>query len=281
MAELKGSFGFKMGNFEFRVISDGTFPVPDTQPEESLGQYKMQSGQTMGMSGLFIRTGEHTVLVDTGWGVGVEPDAGKLVQNLQRAGIQCSEIDKVILSHAHPDHMGGNTDAEGKCVFPNARFVLWRKEWEFWTSEPDLTPVNLGEDEKQKMVDSAQKNLISIQDRLELVDGDKEIIPGIELIRAPGHTPGHIVLVISSGTEQLLCTCDLFRDPLDLVNPDLCLSFDYLPEEGRRTRMQILSRIAATNPLVFATHFPFPGLGHIGKRDGEWFWQPIEIKGET
>jgi len=166
----KDSFPFKVGNFECLAISDGTFPVPGAQPGQSFGQYEMQPGQIMEVTGLFIRTPEHAVLIDTGWGVGVEPDAGKLLQNLQAAGIQRTEIDTVILSHGHPDHIGGNTDAEGNPAFPNARYIMCRKEWEFWTSGPLLSQID--ERFKHTMLDAVQKNLIPIKDRFELIDDD-------------------------------------------------------------------------------------------------------------
>lgn len=277
----KDSFHFKVGNFECLAISDGTFPVPGAQPGQSFGQYEMQPGQIMEVTGLFIRTPEHAVLIDTGWGVGVEPDAGKLLQNLQAAGIQRTEIDTVILSHGHGDHIGGNTDAEGRPVFPNARYIMCKEEWESWTSDPNLTHIDVEESVRQMFIEGVQKNLIPIKDQLDLIDGDTEIMPGIELIRAPGHTPGSIVMVMSSGTEQLLGAFDIFHQPLEIERPDLYDTFDISIEQASRTRIQILSRFGTTNPLVFASHFPFPGLGHIVQRGDAWSWQPIEIKDKT
>jgi glyoxylase-like metal-dependent hydrolase (beta-lactamase superfamily II) len=98
---------------------------------------------------LFINTGRNRVLVDTGGGAGSVPSGGKLLQNLQAEGIEHMDIDVVILTHGHPDHIGGNTNAKGKPAFPNARYVMWKDEWDFWISEPDLAQLKVEDDIKQ------------------------------------------------------------------------------------------------------------------------------------
>ena len=115
---------------------------------------------------------------------------------------------------------------------------------------------------------------MAIQDQFDLIAVDTRIATGIEIILAPGHTPGHIVPVISSGSEQLVCICDLAHHPLEFVQPDLCLP-DFAPEQARATRTQILSRIEENSMLVFACHFHFPGLGHIVQQGDVWLRQPI------
>ena len=276
MVALQESYRFNIGHFECLVINDGMLWIPGIENLNLPSQYYIQPEQISTVLCLFIRTGEHSILIDTGCGAGQHSGVGKLLQNLQTEGIKCAEIDTVILSHGHPDHIGGNTDAEGRLVFPNARYIMSQEEWEFLTANPDLTQLNIEESGRQTILASVQKNLIPIQDRLDLVDRDREILSGIELIKAPGHSPGHIVLVISSDTEQLLCTGDLFRQPLELTQPDLYISSDFAPEQAIRTRNQIIDRIIASNMLVFACHFPFPGLGHIVPKGEAWLWQPIE-----
>ncbi|MGD0794478.1 MAG: MBL fold metallo-hydrolase [Dehalococcoidales bacterium] len=277
-----GSFRFKIGNFECSVISDGMLTMPDTLSQPVPGQYHIiRPGQLMDVLCLFIKTGERAILLDTGLGVGGQPLGGKLLHNLKAEGVLPRDIDTVILSHGHGDHISGLTDAEGRPVFPSARYIMSKAEWEFWTSDPELTRLNLNEGARQMFRAAVQKNLIPIKDRLDLIDGETGIIAGIEFIRAPGHTPGHIMLSISSGTEQLLCTSDLVHLPSHLRRPDLYDIFDIAPEQGHRTKIQMLSRVVTPDVLVFACHFPFPGLGHIVKKGGGWLWQPIEIKGKT
>jgi glyoxylase-like metal-dependent hydrolase (beta-lactamase superfamily II) len=282
MVALKDSFRFNIGNFECSVISDGMLTIPHTPPKPVPGRYhEIHAGQLLDVLCLLIRTGEHAILLDTGLGTGGQPLGGKLLHNLKAEGVLPKDIDTVILSHGHGDHISGLTDAQCRPVFPNARYVMLKTEWEFWMSDLELTRLNLDERARKMFLAAVQKNLIPIKDQLDLIDGETEIMAGIKFIMTPGHTPGHIMLSISSGTEQLLCTGDLIHLPSHLVRPDLYDVFDIAPEQGYHTKIQMLSRVVTPDVLIFASHFPFPGLGHIVKKGDGWLWQPIEIKGKT
>ena len=113
---------------------------------------------------------------------------------------------------------------------------------------------------------------------MELIDGDAEVTAGIEVIKAPGHTPGGIVVVVSSGDERLVSTFDLIHQPSDLAWPTLYSVFDANPELGSRTRQQIFSHFMPSSPLVFACHFPFPGLGYIVPKGNAWLWKPSGLE---
>jgi len=283
----KNSYPFKIGNFECLVISDGDFAIPHheiftnapvSQVEQLLFKHGFKPGGiAIQATCLLVKTGQKLVLLDTGFGADFEPNVGKLAENLQAEGIKPADIDIVILSHAHLDHMGGNTDAEGKPIFSNARYIISRGEWEFWTWEPNL--ASLREDSfKQAQIMKVRKNLLPIQNRFNIIDYETEILPGIKAIAAPGHTPGHMMLAISSGNEQLLCTFDVTHYPFQLEQPDWYFVGDIIPERAVLTRRQVLNRASTDKVLVMACHFPFPGLGHIMK-DGEvWTWQPIKSR---
>jgi glyoxylase-like metal-dependent hydrolase (beta-lactamase superfamily II) len=237
----------------------------------------MQPGQIIDGQSLYVKTNENTVLIDTGHSPGDQKDTGKILKNLETFGVRRTEIDTVILSHAHGDHIGGNADTGGKPIFFNARYIISKQEWQFWTSDPGLKQLDEPEHVKQMFLESVHKNLVSIQDRLDLVDDEIEIVPGIGFIKAPGHTPGLIIPIISSGSAQLYCISDLFHLPIEIEKKDVFSPYDIEPEKARETRFQILSRVAKNNALVFASHLPFPGLGHVQKVNDLCLWQPIQI----
>jgi len=220
-----------------------------------------------------VDTGEHRVLVDTG-GDGLGPNTGKLLQNLQAERISPRDIDTVILTHGHPDHIGGNTVDGSESAFPNARFVMWKDEWDFWTSE--RAELELDEHVREVLLKFARKNLPPIQSQLDLIDHETEIVPGIKAVAAPGHTPGHMALAIASGGEQLLYISDAVLHPIHLEQPEWYAAVDFAPEQVVATRHRLLNRAAGEKALVLAFHFPFPGLGHVIQKEEAWQWQPVE-----
>jgi glyoxylase-like metal-dependent hydrolase (beta-lactamase superfamily II) len=290
------TFQFETGKLECVAVSDGTltyapptFPPPATllftnAPRERLEQvlleHKLQPEQWVEWTSpyicLVVNTGDHLILVDTGAG-GLAPTTGRLFQNLQTEGIAPEDIDTVILTHGHPDHIGGNTDAQGKPAFPNARYVMWKGEWDFWTSEQ--AEQRLDEHVRELLLKFACENLPPIQGQVELFDRETEIVPGIRAVAAPGHTPGHMALEISSEGEQLLCISDAALHPIHLEHPEWHAAVDFDPKQAVATRRRLLDRAASRKALVLAFHFPFPGLGRAVQKGEGWQWQPIETTG--
>ena len=260
MTKSSNTFRFNLGDYKCLVVRDGKCPVP-YQP-------------MIDVMCLLVKTPKYTVLMDTGCGHVFGLHAGHLKQNLKAAGINYIDINIVFISHAHSDHIGGNTDEKNSPSFPNARYYISKKEWEFWTGSPDLTchPESI----RQNMLDNIKKNLIPIAKRTTKVSGEKEIKPGFSFIRAPGHTPGNVTFKISSGNQNLICIGDIFHHPEEMEDINLYTA-PLMINNGIITRGKILSKALELNALAFACHFPFPGLGHIVKKGSIFNWQPLEI----
>lgn len=287
-----GNYRFRLGSFECIAVSDGTltyappnFPppaillfanAPSDSLEQTLREHDLTSEQWAEWISpyicLVVKTGEHRVLVDTG-ADGLGPNTGRLLQNLQAEGVAPEDIDMVIMTHGHPDHIGGNTDVKGKPAFPNARYVMWKDEWDFWTS--GQAERMLDEHSREVLMKFALGNIPPIQGQLELVDHETEIVPGIHAIAAPGHTPGHMALAISSQDDQLLCISDTVLHPIHVEYPEWCAAVDLVPEQLVATRQKLLNRAATEQALVLAFHFPFPGLGRVVPKGEAWQWQSI------
>jgi glyoxylase-like metal-dependent hydrolase (beta-lactamase superfamily II) len=206
---------------------------------------------------------------------GLAPTSGDLLKHLSAEGIAREEITTVVLTHAHPDHIGGVLDASGKPAFPNAQYVMSKTEWDFWTSNPDLHNLELDDGIKELLVITAQKNLLPLKGRIELLDGEKEVVPGVHVIPAPGHTPGHIALAISSSKAQLLHVADSVLHPMHLENPAWRNAFDLNQDDAATTRQRLLDRAVADNANVLAYHFPFPGIGRVIKSGNAWKWEAL------
>ncbi|HET7036747.1 MAG TPA: MBL fold metallo-hydrolase [Thermomicrobiaceae bacterium] len=285
-----GSYRFRVGDFQCLAVTDGVSAFPaavvfgnpsDTERERVLVAHGKPTDMVeSSLTSVVVDTGRNRVLIDTGVGA-FTPATGKLLANLRAAGVDPGEIDTVILTHGHPDHIAGTIDAEGLPAFPNARYVMRQGEWDFWTDEQVLAKAmagtlhNLGELD-QFMGAWARQYLPPIEPRLELIGGTEgeEIVPGIYALPAPGHTSHHMALTIASGNEQLLNLVDVAINPIHLAEPEWHPAFDWDPAQALATRRRIYDRAAADNARILIYHFPFPGIGRVRRAGRGWRWEP-------
>jgi glyoxylase-like metal-dependent hydrolase (beta-lactamase superfamily II) len=205
------------------------------------------------------------VLIDMG--------AGRLVQSLHEAGIEPGQIDTVIITHGHPDHIGRALDSEGQPMYANAQHSISKAEWDFWMAD-DPPPEAPG-----WFVELARKRFDGLRDRITFLEGESEIVPGVRAIPAPGHTPGHMIVAIPSGYDQVLYVGDAATHMLHLEYPDWHTSADVAPDQALATKRWVFDQAAADGALVVGTHFaPFPSLGTVVKQGEGWQWLPVDIK---
>lgn len=282
MAAPMSTYQFTVGKMEVTVIRDAGGPflpanifgsnVEEAERNAFFAEHGMQvvgDNLNVVIQNILVKNGDQYVLFDTGNGVA---GGGNLAATLVRLGVQPDQINTVLLSHYHPDHINGLTDAEGKSAFPNARVLVPQIEYDFLQSVGEGTPIS-------DIVNAANAKLGSVlaADQVAFYGDEDEVVPGVQAIHTPGHTPGHMSYLLSSEGSQLLAVVDsAINAYVGLERPEWYFAFDSDPVQAVDTRKQILSRASDEQLLVFGYHFPFPGIGYVGRQGDadEWRWLP-------
>ncbi len=253
-----------VGGVEIVSVSDGQGDMSpaDVFPTSDIAIWRSEYAELMDEAGLIhprfgsfvLRSGGKLVLVDTGLG----GDDGTLLTQLGDSGARRDEIDLVVLTHIHPDHVGWNL-SDGSPTFPNARYLVSRVDWDYWT-QPQVRA-------EAPHVEAQMMPLEGLN-VLDLIDGEYDVTDEIKTLPTPGHTPGHVSLLISSGGESAFVLGDVAHSPAQAQYTDWSPGFDIDPDFARETRHATLDRLEREGTLTAAGHFPHPGFGRFVRRDG-------------
>jgi glyoxylase-like metal-dependent hydrolase (beta-lactamase superfamily II) len=223
---------------------------------------------------MLVNTADKLVLIDAGCGVDkFQKTTGRLLGNLAAAGYAPGDIDMILLTHAHFDHLWGISDSENaSLLFPSAEFIASEAEIAFW-SNPELAD-KLPPAQQARVT---QTNLKLASRRLHLIKPGAEVAPGVTTFDTAGHTPGHISVHIGSGSEEMLLTGDVVvGSEVPFLHPEWPFGFDIDVPKGIETRMAFLDRAATDRTLVGSYHLPFPGFGHVVREGSGYRWLPAD-----
>ncbi len=267
---------FNVGDFEITALQDAVFPFDPSifganAPEGGIAEVLTANNLPTDsvnttVTVLLVNTGSELILLDTGNGAA---NGGRLLATLELMGITPDAINAVVISHFHPDHIGGMT-TDGAPTFPSAAYYFPQAEWDFMQSAPTDSPA----------ADTIAATAAALQpiidnDQLSYYAAEGEIIPGIQAVPAPGHSPGHSALLIVSGESQLLNLVDsALNAVVSLTRPDWFAGFDAIPEQAVETRVALLTRAAEEGLQIFGYHFPFPGVGYVIAEDEGFRFTP-------
>lgn len=255
----KPVYRFKIGALDAIALFDGQNPVPNDNKVFGVGLTPQAVAAPLTAAGqpadpimleihpLLVRNGDRTMLFDAGLGAG----KGQLMQSLQTAGVDPASITDVMISHGHPDHVGGLV-ADGAPAFPNAAIRMSEAEWASIRANPEMADL-----------------VRVITPKVQAFRPDEEVAPGVEAQDTAGHTPGHVAYLITDGQNQLLYTGDLMHHwVLSVEHPDWTVGYDDDATAGKKARLDEITALRASGAHIYAYHFPFPGLGKIQTREG-------------
>ena len=217
--------------------------------------------------------GGRRVLMDTGLGEFGGPTTGKLLENLRAAGVQPGDIDTVLITHFHGDHINGLRTRAGELVFPNAKVMVPAAEYNFWMDDARLAAAPEAMKGAFNNVRRVFANMPAAT--LQRFEAGVEVAPGIRSVAAYGHTPGHTLFEVKSAGQTFMFVGDLTNVPaLFARNPDWAVTFDMDAEAARKVRRKVFQRIVSSNAMVGGFHFPFPAFGRMAAAGQGYAFQP-------
>ena len=260
---------FQVGKLEVTSLLDKNNALPndgkvlgvDVGPKAVADVLKSAGAETdkieLSVDALLIKDGKKNILIDTGLGPSVQ---GALIQSLEKAGHTPEQITDVLITHVHGDHIGGLVTADGKQAFPNAVVKISAPDWQWLQGMPKMADL-------VKVIKPQVKTF---------APGDK-VLDGIQSVSLKGHTPGHVGYQITSGKARIYDIGDSAHSSIvSLTKPEWAISYDNDRAEGIASREKLLAQLAADHELIFAPHFPFPGVGYIVAKGDHYVFQPAK-----
>jgi glyoxylase-like metal-dependent hydrolase (beta-lactamase superfamily II) len=289
MKQNKNYHYFKLGKLDLFVITDGHILFPSVQPSFAPGvdssavnhllseNFLPSDHADLSLNVLVVKSGGKVILIDTGCGTLFGKNCGWLNKSLQQINIRTDEVTDIILTHAHPDHIGGLLTPQGDLAYNNANIHLSKKEYDFWKQlRPDLSKSKMNDAAtKQLIINTAHRTLTKAQKQLHLFNNGDKLLNCLKVQLAPGHTPGHSIVTIFSDGQELVHTGDLVHSPvLVFAHPEWGFDGDTDFDQAAQTRKMVLEQLARQREQVFSYHLPWPGLGHVRRKESGYEWIP-------
>ena len=267
--QVPAHYRLRLGEMEITALSDGYIPFsPEIVLAGDPGAVAAaladtpQSQPLIGHVNTYVvNTAGRLCLIDAGGPSSFVPTLGRLEAGLAAVGIDPAQIDQLLLTHLHIDHIGGLLSADGQAMFPNATLTLLAAEHNYWTDPALLASADAG---FRPQVAAAQRAVAAYADRVVLLSGEAQAGPGISTLPIPGHTPGMAGYRLHSGDEQLLMWGDVVHVPaVQFAHPEWRLSFDTDGATAAASRARVLDMVASDRIGVLGSHLPFPGHGYV------------------
>jgi glyoxylase-like metal-dependent hydrolase (beta-lactamase superfamily II) len=261
-----------VGAISVTVISDGNLLVPLSMslPDVPIAERENlfaahglpPGGSPVPTNVSLIASGDQLILVDAGSGANFQPTAGKLADNMEAAGLDPAKVTKVVFTHGHADHLwGALDDFDDSDRFANASYVISATEWDFWL-DPE-TPSRVP-DWLKGMARGSARILKRVEGKIERLKDRDTIAPGVSFLATPGHTPGHMSILVESGSERLLIGADaLTHAAVSFARPDWRWGTDYDSDRAVATRRRLLDRLSSERTTLIGFHLPWPGIGRV------------------
>jgi glyoxylase-like metal-dependent hydrolase (beta-lactamase superfamily II) len=278
-------YALKIGNIDVMVVSDGVLLLPgamlahNAEPAVRAAWLKENflppDAFDWALNVVVVRSGDRTILIDAGMGTEF-PDlekSGHVIHRLEAAGVDLATVTDVVLTHMHMDHVGGLLiDGVKARLRPDLRIHVAAAEVKFW-EDPDFSKVAMPDGFPDALRKTAKKFAAEYRNQLRTFEDECEVAPGVVVTRTGGHTPGHSIVRVTSGGEQLIFAGDLVFT-VGFEHPDWFNGFEHDPEEAVRVRIKLLREVAETGGLLVATHMPFPSIGHVAVAGDAFRWVP-------